>query len=118
MDDIILVASLDSMNIILKIFSSLHVRLQFTMEIDTEGKLSFLDTLIMINKYKIIFDRRRLSVRVDFLIFILCITKKVLSSILFDKIIKLSHPRFHEKNLVNAINIFLNNPLLFIFFNN
>jgi len=49
---------------------------------------------------------------------VLCITKKVLSSILLYKIIKLSHPRFHEKNLVNAINIFLNNPLLFIFFNN
>jgi len=26
-----------------------------------------------------------------------------------DKIIKLSHPHFHEKHLVDAINIFLNN---------
>jgi len=40
-DDIILAAPSESINDILKIFNSLHVRLQFTMEIGIDGKLSF-----------------------------------------------------------------------------
>ena len=53
----ILMAPSDSIDGILNIFKSLHTRLQFTMEIDNYGRLNFLDTTIIIENQRIMFDR-------------------------------------------------------------
>ena len=52
-DDIILAAPSESIGNILDIFNSLHTRLQFSMEI---GKISFLDTMLIIEERNLIFD--------------------------------------------------------------
>ena len=58
MDDILLALPSDAINDTLNIFNSLHTvfRLQFTLEVGTNGKLSFLDTMLVIDNQKIIFD--------------------------------------------------------------
>jgi len=60
MDDII-IASSESVDDILGIFNFLHTRLQFTMEVDTDGRISFLDTLLM-EEGKLIFDGYRKAI--------------------------------------------------------
>ena len=52
-DDIILAAPSDSIDDILGIFNSLHTRLQFTMEV---GNINFLDTMLIIDERRLIFD--------------------------------------------------------------
>ena len=54
--DIILAVPSDSIDNILGIFNSLHTRLQFTMEDGTDGKISFLDTMLIIDERKLTFD--------------------------------------------------------------
>ncbi|KYN17117.1 hypothetical protein ALC57_10602, partial [Trachymyrmex cornetzi] len=86
-----------------------------------DGRLSFLDTMIIIENQRIIFDRytkETFSGR-----FLGCYSHHPLChkrSIIFgfvDKIMCLSHPRFHQKSLTSAIQIFLDNgyPFSFIF---
>lgn len=66
-NDIILAAPTNSTNQVLKIFNSLHTRLQFTrrsgwMEESWEGDqigLNFLDTIIIVENQKIIFDTKK-----------------------------------------------------------
>jgi len=60
MDEII-IASSESVDDILGIFNFLHTRLQFTMEVDTDGRISFLDTLLM-EEGKLIFDGYRKAI--------------------------------------------------------
>ena len=48
-DDILLALPSDIVNDILNIFNSLHTRLQFTLEVGTNGRLSFLDTILIID---------------------------------------------------------------------
>ncbi|XP_018399364.1 PREDICTED: uncharacterized protein LOC108777067, partial [Cyphomyrmex costatus] len=55
-DDIILAAPSDKVDDILNVFNSLHTRLKFTMEIGNEGRISFLDTLIIVNEDSLILD--------------------------------------------------------------
>ena len=55
-DDIILVAPSERVGDILNIFNSLDTRLQFTMEIGLDGKISFLDTMLIIEERNLIFD--------------------------------------------------------------
>ncbi|KYM96032.1 hypothetical protein ALC62_03912 [Cyphomyrmex costatus] len=91
------------------------------MEIGNEGKISFLDTLIIVNEDSLIFDAyRKATFSGRFLNFHshhpLCHKRGVIYGII-DKIILLCHPKFHNRNLIDAINIFLLNgyPLDFIF---
>ena len=51
MDDILLALPSDAINDTLNIFNSLHTvfRLQFTLEVGTNGRLSFLDTMLVID---------------------------------------------------------------------
>ncbi|KYQ46783.1 hypothetical protein ALC60_14208 [Trachymyrmex zeteki] len=91
------------------------------MEVGNEGRLSFLGTLIIIENQKIVFDGyHKTTFSGRFLNFHshhpLCHKKGVIIGMV-DKIILLSHPRFHQKNLINAVNIFLNNgySIQFIF---
>jgi len=58
-NDIILAAPLESINNILKIFNSLHIRLQFTMEIGIDDRLSFLDTIFLIEEQSLVFNEYR-----------------------------------------------------------
>ncbi|KYN22608.1 hypothetical protein ALC57_04991, partial [Trachymyrmex cornetzi] len=107
----------------LKIFNSIHVRLQFTCEVGTGNRISFLNTTIIIDNNRIIFDVFHKSTYSGrFLSFYsnhpTCHKKSTLISCI-DKILLLSHPSFQQGNLVNAINTFLDNcyPLSFIFTN-
>jgi len=47
----------NSINDIQKIFNSLHNRLRFIMKVDVNGKLSFLDIMIIIRKSKNYIER-------------------------------------------------------------
>ncbi|KYQ49768.1 hypothetical protein ALC60_11170 [Trachymyrmex zeteki] len=109
------------MNEIQNIFNSLHASLQFTIEIVTQGRLNFLDTTIIVEKNRIIFDRfQKSTCSGRFLNFHshhpFCHKRGVIIGAV-DRIILLSHPKFQEKNLVDAIHTFLENgyPLHFIF---
>ncbi|KYN30074.1 hypothetical protein ALC57_00467 [Trachymyrmex cornetzi] len=91
------------------------------MEIDAKGRLNFLDTTVIIDENRIIFDKyHKPTFSARFLNFYshhpYCHKRSVIIGAV-DKIVLLSHPRFHQKNLTEAINIFLENvyPLDFIF---
>ena len=120
-DDIILAAPFEFSSSILNTFNSVHNRLQFTMEMEVEGKISFLDVLLIRSNNRIIFDQyRKPTFSGRYLNFFshhpLCHKKGIIFSMV-DKIISLSHPQYHEKNLTRLINILLENnyPLDFIF---
>ncbi|KYN04663.1 hypothetical protein ALC62_04467 [Cyphomyrmex costatus] len=91
------------------------------MEIGSDNRLNFLDTTIIIDNCRIIFDNfhkktfsgRFLNFHSNHLIY----HKKGIIISFIDKILLLSHPRFQQNNLIEAIQIFLNNscPLSFIF---
>ena len=116
----ILAVSIEYLNDIQKNFNSLHDRLQFTMKVDNK-RLSFLNTIIIVEDQKITFDRYQTAICFNrFLNFYLshplCHKKDIMFDIV-DRIVRLSHSRFHKKNLTNAIYSFLNNgyPLSLIF---
>jgi len=98
-DDIVLALSFENIdNIILTIFNSLYTRLQFTMEISFDNRLNFLDTTLIIDSHRIIFDTYHKTVFSGrFLIFHsnhpLCHKRGTIISFV-DKIFLLSHPRF------------------------
>ena len=52
----------ESIDDILDIFNSLHTRLQFTMEVDIDGKINFLDTMLIIEEQNLIFDIYRKAI--------------------------------------------------------
>jgi len=54
--DIILAAPSESVDDILGIFNSLYVRLQFTVEVGIDNRISFLDTLLIVEEEKLVFD--------------------------------------------------------------
>ncbi|XP_018364727.1 PREDICTED: uncharacterized protein LOC108762292, partial [Trachymyrmex cornetzi] len=58
-DDIILAAPSDSIADILRIFNSFHARLQFTVEVCKDGRISFLDTMLIVENGRLVFDGYR-----------------------------------------------------------
>ena len=92
------------------------------MKIGTEKSLNFLlDTSIIIENKRFIFDTYYKSTFSDrFLNFHsnhpFCQKRGIIISMMH-KIVRLSHPCFHQKNLIDVIQIFLNNdyPLSLIF---
>jgi len=112
-------------NDILKIFNSFHARLNFTLETSDNNSINFLDTKIIIDDHRIIFDlykKPMFSERyLNFHSHHLVAHKRDIIFGMVDKMILLSHPRFHHKNLIEAEclkkNVLLNNgyPLSFIF---
>ncbi|KYN16344.1 hypothetical protein ALC57_11400, partial [Trachymyrmex cornetzi] len=120
-EDILLALPFDNIFETLNIFNSLHDRLQFTLEIGTDGRINFLDTTVIIKNNMIIFDNfhkktfsgRLLNFHSNHPI---CHKKGTIISFI-DKILLLAHPSFQQKNIIEMINIFLNNcyPLSFIF---
>jgi len=96
-------------------------RLQFTIEIPEINSLNFLDITIIVNKEHLEFNWfRKPTLSGRLLNFHSCYPlthKKGVIIGLVDKIFKLSHSRYQEKNLSDAINILLQNsyPIDFIF---
>jgi len=120
-DDIILTAPKDEIQLILDRFNSYHYRLKFTLETEVNHCLNFLDITLIRKDTKIItdwFHKSTFSGR--YLSFFsnhpTCHKVGTIYS-LVDHAIKLSHPTFHEKNLGICINLLLDNgyPLNLIF---
>jgi len=122
-DDIILTAPSDSFDQILHAFNAQYNRLQFTIEIERDKRISFLDLIFINENGKLIFDifhkptfsGRYLSYYSHHPI----IHKKGTIFGMTDKIISLSHPKYHQKNFTETINLLLKNgyPIEFIFSN-
>ena len=120
-DDILLAAPKDKFEIILHNFNSLHPRLQFTLEMSTDKKINFLDvSLILDNSYISfnLFYKSTFSGRVlNFLSHHPLTHKKGVIMGMVDRVLWLSHPKFHQDNLTKIISILSDNnyPLDFIF---
>jgi len=80
------------------------------MEVGTNGRLSFLDTMILLKiKELYLIDIKKQFFPINFLVFsshLLCHKKNIIFCIV-DRIVRLPHSRFHKKNLTNAIYIYI-----------
>jgi len=120
-DDIIMAAPIEHILNIQKIFNSFHNRIQFTIELENNRKISFLDLSLEVvdNKIKIDwFHKKTFSGR--FLSFLSNhpIYHKIGTIYnLVDRAFLLSHPDFHQKNIELCIKLLLDNgyPLDLIF---
>jgi len=92
-DDILLATPQENLDNILNIFNSFHERLQFIMEVNNDGHISFLDVSLMIKDKKIIFALYKKPTNSGrYLSFHPMIYKNGVICGLFDKIIFLSQP--------------------------
>lgn len=120
-DGILLTAPKNSLIMVSEIFNSLHDRLKFTLKISDNNRISFLDVMISIKNDRFLFDiYRKPTFSGRFFSFFSnhpLMRKKGVIISLVDKVIRLSHPKFQEKNFLNTIDILLNNgyPLDMIF---
>ena len=120
-DDIALAVPASDCESLLNTFNSFHPRLQFTIEEGADNRLNFLDVTIIVNNNRIEFDWfHKLTFSGRYLNYEsrhpLSHKKGVIVG-LVDRVFHLSHPKYHDKNLRNAIHILINNnyPLTFIF---
>ena len=68
MDEHHLVVPSESINDILKIFNSLHIRLQFTMKVDIDGlRFSFLDIMLLVEEQSLVLTARQLFRQISIL---------------------------------------------------
>jgi len=120
-DDILLAAPDNLLELILEIFNLFHERLNFTMEVSECDRINFLDVTLIIENGIIKFDLYKKPTNsgryLNFLSNHPREHKKGVISGLFDRILLLSHPSFHTKNIKDAIIILLQNgyPLQMIF---
>jgi len=118
-----LTAPSDSFDKILHAFNVQHSRLQFTLEIERDNRISFLDLSFINDDGRLIFDIFHKPTFSDrYLSYYSHHPINHKKGVIFgmsDKIIKLSHPRYHHKNFIETINLLLRNgyPLEFIFSN-
>jgi len=95
--------------------------MRFTLEISNSDRIHFLDVTIIIDGHRIVFDcykKPTFSGRyVNFHSQHPLSSKKGIIYGLIDRILFLSHPKFHVKNLKKTIEVLLDNcfPLPFIF---
>ena len=106
---------------ILDLFNSYHDRLKFTVDFGNENGINFLDVKIMIQEGNIILDMYKKPTNSGrylnyFSNHSLAHKKGVIIGQL-DRILMLSHPKFHEKNISDLIHTLLINgyPLKFLF---
>ncbi|XP_071573294.1 uncharacterized protein [Temnothorax nylanderi] len=120
-DDIAMAVPSTSCVHTLEIFNSFHPRLQFTMEIGVDDRLNFLEVTIIRSKNHLLFDwfhKPTFSGR--YLNFFsqhpLCQKKGTVIS-LIDRVFRLLHPQFQQKNMELIVRILIKNcyPLEFIF---
>jgi len=120
-DDILLAAPDNLLEVILEIFNPFHARLKFTMEVSECDRINFLDVTLIIENGVIKFDLYKKPTNsgryLNFLSNHPMEHKKGVILGLFVRILLLSHPSFHVKNIKDAIIILLQNgyPLQFIF---
>ncbi|KYN15994.1 hypothetical protein ALC57_11760 [Trachymyrmex cornetzi] len=119
-DDILIALPYNEIENTLKLFNKQHNRIKFTVE-GNESGVNFLDVTIKTINNTIIFDLyRKPTFSGRYLNFHSnhpMIHKKGIVISLLDRIIFLSHPNFHTKNITNMINDLINNgyPLEFLF---
>jgi len=105
--------------LILQTFNSFHNRLQFTLKISNNNSINFLDITLIIDDHGIIFDQYKYPTHssryINFHFQHPLSHKKGIVYDLIDRILSLSHPKFHKKNLKETINILLNNYYLLPF---
>ncbi|XP_071582148.1 uncharacterized protein [Temnothorax nylanderi] len=120
-DDIAMAVPSTSCAHTLEIFNAFHPRLQFTMEIGVDDRLNFLEVTIIRSKNHLLFDwfhKPTFSGR--YLNFFsqhpFCQKKGTVIS-LIDRVFRLSHPQFQQKNMELIVGILIKNcyPLEFIF---
>lgn len=120
-DDVVCAIPEGTLDHTLKIFNSIHPRLQFTSEIGSENELNFLDVTLHLTDKRLIFDwyhKPTFSGRyLNYYSHHPACQKRGTVIGLVDRVILLSHPTFHEKNFSLVIQILTKNnyPLDFIF---
>jgi len=117
-DDILTAVLKTAIDSIVDKFNVHHPRLQFTVEIGGD-RINFLDTTIIKNNNKLIFDWYHKATYSGIYILFrhpLCQKKGTIFG-LVDRMFMLWHPSFHQKNLELIVKILLENdyPLNFIF---
>ncbi|KYN08288.1 hypothetical protein ALC62_00718, partial [Cyphomyrmex costatus] len=120
-DDTLLAIPQKEIKKVFDTFNSYHSRIKFTLEKSIDGWINFLDVKLCIENERILFDifkkptnsGRYLNYHSNHS---LCHKKGVVTS-LFDRILLLSHPKFHIKNIQELINTSTNNgyPFDFLF---
>jgi len=120
-DDIILTSPIEKIDLISNTFNTYHERLKFTIELEDNRSLNFLDLRLTISYNTIYIDwfqKKTFSGR--FLSFLsnhpMCHKIGIIYN-LTDRAFLLSHPKFHQRNINLIINLFLDNgyPLQLIF---
>jgi len=120
-DDIILAASSNKINLIFKKLSTIITKLTFTLERENNRSLNFLDLLLTISNNTIYIDwfhKETFSERFLSFHFSHPLRHKIGTIYnLIDRAFLLSHPKFQQKNLEFAIKLLLKNgyPLDLIF---
>ena len=120
-NDIVLAAPTNEINNILDSFNSYHERIKFTVDHGDEFGVNFLDVKLLYDRGSIIFDLYKKSTNSGrFLNFFSnhpITHKKGIVIGLVDKILFLSHPKFHHSNIESLINTLLRNgcPLQLLF---
>ena len=120
-DDVVCSVPSDKIEQVLFSFNSIHPRLQFTIEKSLNNRLNFLDVTLIVNEGRIIFDLyHKPTSSGRYLNYLsqhpVCQKRGTIIG-LIDKIILLSHPKFHAVNFKSMIKTLLNNnyPLSLIF---
>lgn len=122
-DDILLAIPENEIHTTVNVFNSLHNRLQFTYKPSKNNVINFLNVSILLEDNGFVFDlffKPTFSGRyLHFLSNNPITHKRGVICGLVDKIIRLSHPRFQQKNFEYIIKILLQNgyPISFIFNN-
>jgi len=120
-DDILLLTHESKVNTILNTFNNIHKRLQFTVELEENRSINFLDLSLIVKNDELIIDWYRKETNSGrYLSYYsghpLCHKVDTIYS-LVDRAILLSHPNFQEKNLEYVIRVLIDNayPLELIF---
>jgi len=120
-DDISCAIPLESLDHMLDVFNNIHPRLQFTFEVGRDNKLDFLDVSLILTDNHLIFDwyhKPTFSGRyLNYFSQHPVCQKRGTALGLIDRVILLSHPKFHIKNISLATKILLDNnyPVDFVF---
>ncbi|XP_046615634.1 uncharacterized protein LOC124303010 [Neodiprion virginianus] len=119
-DDIITCVKKENLQLLLTKFNNFHPRIQFTFELEKDGKISFLDTMVINHNDTIILDwhhKPTWSGRyIHFNSYRPIKHKKSVAISLFDRCLRISNPQFLKKNLKLVETTLISNgyPLKFI----
>jgi len=120
-DDILLLTPESKVNTILNTFNNIHKRLQFTVELEKNRSINFLDLSLIVKSDELIIDWYRKETNSGrYLSYYsghsLCHKVGTIYG-LVNRAILLSHPNFQEKNLEYVIRVLIDNayPLELIF---